>query len=593
MTDVTSQDPDGLDHVDPDDDPAPDDADRDEWDEVDGDDDGSYVDDAGWDDWEDGAFVDEAAAEEPVAPQRSILASSAIPAIGTTLSRVTGLVRVAALTAALGLTSVADVYNLANTTPNILYELVIGGVLSATLVPLFIKANDDPDDESASVMVTVGFVAISALTVLAVLASPLINQLFTLTVEGSERARQAEIGDDFLVLLLPQIFFYGITTLATALLNARRRFAAPAFAPVLTNLVISAAALVVWKVIDPSAGDDSMSTVYVLGLGTTAGVAAMAVALLPAIRRAGISLRWDFRPRHPAVKSVIRLSGWTVGFAVANQVALLIVLTLARGAGTGAVSAYQYAFIFFQLPYGLIAVSIMTAVLPELSSAAHRGDHALYAEKFREGLSLLLTFMIPATGAYLLLGRPLIALLLQRGEFDAAATQQTLEMLIGFSFGLPAFAVFLYCVRAFYARRNTRSPFYLNLFENTLNVVLVVPLIAVFDSTGLSLAYSVAYCVAAVLAVVVLNRHVPSLLRWSTLGMFVRPIIVAAIVVAALAAAVLAVRDTVGDLLELLIGLAVAVPVFAIATFVLRPHGFEPMIDRFALGVRRRTGRAR
>ncbi len=567
MTGVTSQEPDGFA------------GDHDDWD--------------GIEDWEDGVFQDEAAAEEPIAPQRSILASSAIPAIGTTLSRVTGLVRVAALTAALGLTSVADVYNLANTTPNILYELVIGGVLSATLVPLFIKANDDPDDESASVMVTVGFVAISVLTVVAVLASPLINQLFTYTVEGAERARQAAIGDDFLVLLLPQVFFYGVTTLATALLNARRRFAAPAFAPVLTNLVISASALIVWKVIGPDTGDSSMSTVYVLGIGTTAGVAAMAVALMPAIRRAGITLRWDFRPRHPAVRSVLRLSGWTVGFAVANQVALLIVLTLARGAGTGAVSAYQYAFIFFQLPYGLIAVSIMTAVLPELASAAHRGDHELFTEKFREGLSLLLTFMIPATGAYLLLGRPLIALLLQRGEFDAAATDQTLEMLVGFSFGLPAFAVFLYCVRAFYARRNTRSPFYLNLFENALNVALVVPLVALFDDTGLSLAYSVAYCVAAVLAIVVLNRHVHGLLRWSNLTMFVRPLLVAAVVVVALAATVLAVRESVGDLLELVIGLAVAAPVFVVATFVLRPHGFEPMIDRMALGVRRRTGRAR
>jgi len=541
-----------------------------------------------------GGFTDPATVDEPVAaPTRSVLGASAIPAIGTTLSRVTGLVRVAALTAALGLTSMADVYNLANTTPNVLYELVIGGVLSATLVPLFIKAHEDPDDESASVMVTVGFVAITLLTVVAVLLAPWINRLFTLTVEGSERARQADIGDDFLILLLPQVFFYGITTMATALLNSRRRFAAPAFAPVLTNLVISAAALIVWKVIDPGpAGENSMSTVYVLALGTTAGVAAMAVALMPAIRRAGIVLRWDFRPRHPAVRSVIRLSGWTVGFAVANQAALMVVLTLARGAGTGAVSAYQYAFIFFQLPYGLIAVSIMTAVLPELSSAAHSGDRDLYAAKFREGLSLLLTFMIPATGAYLLLGRPLISLLLQRGEFDAAATDDTLRMLIGFSFGLPAFAVFLYCVRAFYARRNTRTPFYLNLFENALNVALVVPLIALFDTTGLSLAYSVAYCVAAVLAVVVLNRHIPGLLRWSSLTMFIRPLLVAVAVVAALAVAVLAVREHVGNLVELLVGLGVAVPVFLAATFVLRPHGFEPMIDRVALGVRRRSGRA-
>lgn len=541
--------------------------------------------------------VDQAAADEPTGGGRSLLSASATPAIGTMLSRVSGLVRVAALTAALGLTSLADVYNLANTAPNILYELVIGGVLSSTLVPLFIQANKDhaanSEDDAASVMVTVGFVAITILTVVAVLLAPWLNRLFSLTIHGPERANQLAVGDDFLILLLPQIFFYGMTTLATALLHSRRRFAAPAFAPVLTNVIISIAALAVYKVIDPRAGENSMSTVYVLAIGTTAGVAAMAMALLPAIRRADITLKWDFRPRHPAVRSVIRLSGWTVGFAVANQVALLIVLTLARGAGTGAVSAYQYAFIFFQLPYGLIAVSLMTAVLPELASAASNGDTQAFTDKFREGLSLMLTFMIPAAAAYLLLGGPLIALLLERGEFGPAATRETLDMLLGFTFGLPAFAVFLYCVRAFHARRNTRTPFYLNLFENVLNVALVVPLLAVFDKTGLSLAYSAAYWAAAMAAVLVLNRQVRGLLQWSTLWMLGRSMLVALIVISALAGAISEVRPHVGNLAELVIGFAVAVPVFIIATFVLRPHGFEPMIDRVTLGLRRRTGRAR
>jgi putative peptidoglycan lipid II flippase len=172
---------------------------------------------------------------------------------------------------------------------------------------------------------------------------------------------------------------------------------------VLTNVVISAAALSVYFFLGDE-GPSSMRTVWVLGLGTTAGIAAMAVALLPAVRRSGTELKWRFQPRHPAIRSVVRLSGWTVGFAVANQIALIIVLTLARGVGVGAVSAYQYAFIFFQLPYGLIAVSLMTAVLPELATAARNQDHQMFAERFHEGLGLLLTFMLPAAGAYLFIG---------------------------------------------------------------------------------------------------------------------------------------------------------------------------------------------
>jgi putative peptidoglycan lipid II flippase len=511
------------------------------------------------------------------AERRSVLGASATPAVGTALSRITGLLRVSALTAALGLTAVADTYNLSNTAPNILYELVLGGVLSSTLVPLFISSRDDPDDDSSDAIMTVAFVGITLLTVVAVLAAPLLNRLFALPLDGVERQQQLAIGDDFLALLLPQIFFYGMTTLATAQLHARRRFAAPAFTPVLTNLITSAAALAVWWLIASGHTDDeSTLTVYLLGLGTTAGVAAMALALVPSLRRAGVELRWRFAPRHPAVRQVLRLSGWTVGFAASNQVALLVVLTLARGSGEGAVSAYQYAFIFFQLPYGLIAVSIMTTILPDLSEAAKQHDVPAFRERFREGLAVLLTFLLPAAGAY-----------------TAQDTRDTAKMLAGFSLGLPAFAVFLYCVRAFHARRNTRTPFWLNLFENTLNVALVVPFIAAFGQVGLSLAYSAAYWVAAVAAVVVLNRHVRGLLTWRSLGMFVRGTLVAVFVIAAVFAVFRTVRPQVGPVVEIAVSLGVAVVVFAAATWALRPHGFTETVEDFREGFARRARRLR
>ncbi len=520
-----------------------------------------------------------ASAPEPTgSPGRSLLATSTTPAIGTALSRVTGLIRVGALTTALGLTSVADVYNLANTAPNILYELVLGGVLSSTLVPLFISAGEESDDESASVMTTVAFVAITALTFLALLVSPLLNQLFAISLEGEEKRRQLDHGADFLLLLLPQIFFYGMTTLATALLHARRRFAAPAFAPVLTNVVISTAALSVYWVLGEGANPNH--TVWVLGLGTTAGVASMAVVLLPALRNAGVQLRWNFQPKHRAVRQVLKLSGWTVGFTISNSIATLVVLTLARGADVGAVSAYQYAFIFFQLPYGLIAVSIMTAVLPELATAAAEGDEESFAARFREGLSLLLTLMIPAAAAYLVLGEPLVSLLLQRGEFDLEATRRTADMLAGFSVGLPAFAVFLYCVRAFHARKNTRTPFYLNLAENGLNVVLVLPFIALFEAPGLSIAYSVAYLAAAAVAVFVLNRQVPGLLGRRHARLFLPGLLVAAAVSVWVAVANSYLPDGAGDVVRIVVSLVVAGVVFAGSVVATKPHGFEALTRR-------------
>lgn len=531
-------------------------------------------------------------APRPAGSERSLLRASVAPVVGTTLSRATGLVRVAALTSALGLTTFADVYNLANTTPNILYELVLGGVLSSTLVPLFVRTLDDPEDDTASAVVTVAFAAITAVTVVMVLLSPLINRLFAAPLSGAARVQQLAYGDDLLALLLPQILFYGLTTLATALLTARRRFGPPAFTPVLTNLVTAAAAVATGWMLTRS-GRPTQAEVYVIGLGTTAGVAAMAIALVPYLRSTGIHLRWTFQPRHPAVRSVVRLSGWMLGFTACNQVALLVVLTLARTQAAGSVSAYQYAFIFFQLPHGLIAVSLMTAVLPELATAAVDGDERNYREKFREGLSLLLTFLLPGAIALALLGRPAIELLLQRGRFDAADTTRTLRMLVGFAVGLPAFSVFLYCVRAFFARKDTRTPFFLNLAENTVNVVLVVPFMALLGAPGLSLAYSAAYWLAAVAALVVLNRRVPHLLTVPALVQLLRPVAVALVTGIGLGGAVLALRSRdVGAVVELLGSLAVGAAAFVAGVLVVRPRGTEALVDRLLPASRSRGGRA-
>ena len=518
---------------------------------------------------------------------RSLLRASALPAVGTTASRATGLIRVAALTSALGLTSVADIYNLANTTPNILYELVLGGVLSSTLVPIFVRSLDDPDDDTASVVTTVAFVAIVALTLVGVLLAPWINRLFAWPLEGAERAQQLALGDDFLALLLPQVLFYGVTTLITALLHARRRFAPPAFTPVLTNLVTAAAALAsVWWVSTTRPN----SQVYVLGLGTTLGVAAMAVALVPYLRSSGIHLQWSFRPRHPAVRQVMRLSGWTVGFAAANQIAYLAILTLARALEPGAVSAFNYAFIFFQLPHGLIAVSLMTALLPELAEAAVDGDTPAYRRRFREGLSLLLTFLVPATAGVVFLATPLIQLFLQRGNFGPDDTARTADMLKAFAVGLPPFSIYLFAVRAFFARKDTRTPFWINLFQNVLNVVIMFPIAAWMGAAGLALAYSLSYWVVAVLALWILHRQVGRLLGPADLLPLVRSVAVGAVVLVALWGTFELLRPAsqTRPLFEMVVGLVVGVAVFLPATFVLRPQGFEPAIARLRQGLRGR-----
>ena len=196
-------------------------------------------------------------------------------------------------------------------------------------------------------------------------------------MHGSNVAAQQELATDLLRLFMPQMFFYGIVTLATAMLNARRRFLAAAFAPILNNVVVIAVFLALPRIADGSLtvrsvlDDDGL--ILLIGLGTTAGVMVMALALLPPLARLHAHLRFLPAWRHPAVLTMLRLSGWTVGYVIANQIALLVVTVLANGTDGGPF-IYISAYAFFQLPHGLFAVSLMTTFTPEMASAAARGD---------------------------------------------------------------------------------------------------------------------------------------------------------------------------------------------------------------------------
>jgi putative peptidoglycan lipid II flippase len=443
-----------------------------------------------------------------------LVRASAVVALGTLLSRLTGLLRVAALAYAIGRASLADTYNLANTTPNIVYELVIGGLLTATLVPLFVEFLERGDDHSTSVVVTAVMSVLVALTVAAVVLAPLLAELYTFRAPAAEREAQQAVATTLIRLFMPQMCFFGLTALATALLNARRRFAAAAYAPALNNVVVIATLLTFAAVAEgPASAWTGVSRIrgetgllLLLGLGTTAGIAAMGLVLVPAVRATGVRLRVAFDWGSEALRKVARLSGWTVGYVVANQVALLFVLVLAS-ARAGGISAYQYAFIFFQLPHGLFAVSIMTTITPELARRVTAQDLPGLRYEFALGLRYLFLVVVPGAVAYLVLAQPIVAVLV-RGAFgagDARATADTLQVL---AIGLVPFSAYLYTLRGFYALQDTRTPFLVNVFENALNIVLALALFPSLGVQGLALAYAVAYAAAALVALELLRRRI-------------------------------------------------------------------------------------
>lgn len=441
--------------------------------------------------------------------ERGLVRSSAVVGLGTALSRITGFLRVSAL-AALGFARLSDVYNIANSTPNIVYELLLGGILTATLVPLYVEHHERDDERATAAINSVALVALAAISVIGFIAAPWIIDLYMLRLDGPGKAAQQALATDLLRWFMPQVFFYGVTALATAMLNARRRFAAAAFAPVLNNVVVIAVLLALPRVASDPPNVESVladpALVVLLGLGTTAGIVAMALVLLPALRRAGARIHWVWEWRHPAVRKLARLSGWTIGYVATNQVAFWVALFLAYG-HTGDASVYLAAFTFFQLPHGLFAVSIMTALAPELASRASRGDFAGLRDQFAMGFRLMGVVVIPAAVILLVLARPIVNALLDYGSFTAQNGAATAATLAWFSIGLFSFSAYLFTLRGFYAMQDTRTPFLLNCVENGINIVLAFAFYPWFGVEGLALSWSIAYIAAMVLALAAMRKR--------------------------------------------------------------------------------------
>ncbi len=461
----------------------------------------------------------------------SLFRSNLTVATGTALSRITGLLRVVVFGIVIGQTALADAYKIGNETPNIVYELLLGGVLSATLVPLFTSFLEHDDEESTNAVVTVASVAMVAVTAIAVLAAPLIFGLYSVGVaDGVDADAFRQAGTTLTRIFLLQIFFYGITAIANALLNSRRRFFAAAWTPVLANLVTIGALL---SLPDPDGGEwlftdvlDDRRLRYTLGLGTTLGIAVMAVVLVVAVRRAGVRYRPLFDLRHPAVKKLAALSGWTLGYVIANQVSIVVVRNLADP-GSGNASAYFDAFTFFVLPHGLLAVSIATTFVPEMARSVARRERGSFISQASLGIRLITLLTLPAGVLIFVLRRPIIGALLQHGEYTEAAALNTSRALAGFALGLVGFSVYLFVLRGFYAHQDTRTPFIINVVENAINVVLAVVLVDEYGVLGLGAAFAIGYIVCSAWALNVMSYKVPGFPTRAILGSLWRMLVAA------------------------------------------------------------------
>jgi putative peptidoglycan lipid II flippase len=469
----------------------------------------------------------------------SLTRATAIMSAGTALSRITGFLRLAVIAWAIGgvESKLPDTYNLANNMPNIVYQLVLGEILATLFVPVFVDyLTTRAKNEAwrlASTILNLAIIIAAAVSVVVVLLAPWIIKMYTFRLHGPDRIAQEQVGAFLLRLLLPQMIFYAAGAVLTGLLNAHRRFAIPMFAPVLNNVIVMAT-FVVFRNLHPDGipllNDLSAGDKLLLGGGTTLGVIVMTVVLWPFVLRLkdqGYSPR-EFDWRNPAIRHVGRLAKFSLAYVIVNQIGLWVVFALANGE-QGGVTAYQNAFILYQLPYGIFAVSVFTALVPELSEHHVRKDLAAFRSDLSLGLRTTLFIIVPAAAGFIALSQPIVRLLLQHGVFGSKSTDLFARTFLLMSIGLAAFAVFQQLMRASYARQDTKTPWIVNSCAVAFNIAISIPLFFWLRVPGLGLGHAVSYIFAAALGAAVLRHQLGGLDGMRILRSFVRIAIAASV----------------------------------------------------------------
>jgi putative peptidoglycan lipid II flippase len=455
----------------------------------------------------------EEAGPESVATNRGLLAASRSMAVGSLTSRVTGFLRSSMLVAALGVGQVGDAYNLANNFPNMVYELLLGGVLSSVLVPLLVHAQEEDEDDGYSYtqrLLSVATAALGVMTLVAVACAPLIAGAFV------SNPSQRSLTSLLATLLLPEIFFYGLGAMFMAVLNIRHSYAPGAWSPVLNNVVMIVTIAVFWMLPGPKTLLPSTMTtaqVLVIGIGTTLGIAAQALVLIPSLRRTGFVWRWRFRARPNEIgrmREVGTLAGWVLGYVVASQIGVTVIAQV--GGRRHAFTIFTNADLLIQMPYGILVVSLLTALMPRLSRSAARGQVDAVIDDLSLGARLSAIALVPITAGLIVLGEVLTVSIFGYGETSISGARLIGTALAVSAFGLFPFALVMLQLRVFYAMRDGRTPTLINIFMVGSKVLIVLICAQTLHgpahiAEALTGATSMSYVVGAVVGHVALTRR--------------------------------------------------------------------------------------
>jgi len=431
-------------------------------------------------------------------------------AVGTLLSRITGVIRDIALVAAIGTGVFSDTYSVANSLPNIIYILIAGGAINAVFIPALVRHMKEDSDNGkvfTDRLLTLVGVILLIIVAIALSLSALIVHMYATSSWAGQDFHVAII---FAIWCIPQIIFYGIYTLESQILNARQVFKLPMFAPIVNNVVVIGSALIFISLtqLTPTTQSVTGGQLALLGAGTTLGVVIQAGILFPALRKSGytFSPRFDFR--NSGLGKLGDLAVWTIGFVFVNQISFLIISKLTTYANVVAAAnsevamgftSYQKGQLMMMLPHSIITVSIITALLPRLSEHSHSENLSAFGQELGIALRNVITYLIPCAAILYFMGSQIGVILYGHGaaSYEQGAAVGYIASM--FAIGLPAFSIFYVLLRTYYAQENTKTPFMFNLGFNALHMSIGLALFYTvsdkYKVPSLALAYSIAYIV--------------------------------------------------------------------------------------------------
>ena len=446
--------------------------------------------------------------------------ASSVMAVGTIISRITGFIGGVIVIATLGTALLGDAFNVANTMPNILYNLLVGGALTAIFVPQLVRAFDDADGGHlfASRLVTTISGILFVLVAIGVIFAPQLVYIYAPSFSSPGFETEREIAIAFTRYCLPQIFFLGLFTMLGQVANARGSFAPLMWAPIANNLVVIAVFstfLLKWPQVSVDSITDTQ--IQILGWGTTAGIIIQALILIPVVKRSGIQLRpkWGVA----GLGKSFSLAGWTLVYVLISQIGYLITVNVATTAAVKSAKAgittgvgftpFKNAYLIMLLPYSIVTISIVTALLPHIAKLAINKKIEDVKEQLLRAIKTVGVLTIPSSVAFLLFG-PLITEVLFFGvsKNDSIYIGYVLSAL---SIGLVAFSINLILIRGFNAfedtRTQVRSILIINVISGALSYLSLAVLPSDWVTVGLGIAFSVSYLIGLFITLHLLKKH--------------------------------------------------------------------------------------